>query len=218
MQENKDTLTNESSNYLKIIAKNLNYLMSSKGIGAQNLSNKTGIGIATINNLKRGGGNPTITTLCAIAEFFHVNIGTLTDADLSQTVAYLDNVKPLPLIKYNEIEAYIRKTSFTTKSYTTEVDSPGDDSLFAIEITNNALLPELERGTLCIVSMKENFCDGDIVLVKIKEYFPCFRRIFVGNMGFQFSNIALEADNSCIVEYDNYTVIGVLLKKINRMK
>ncbi len=127
------------------------------------------------------------------------------------------NIKRIPLIRYNDIENYLSKKTNFTSSYTTEVDNINDDSLCAIEITNNVMSPELERGTLCIISQNELFCDGDIVLVKTKSYPICLRRVFVGENGFQFSNISLESDSSP-VEYTDYTIFGVLLKTIKRLK
>ena len=40
---------------LKMIGENLTYLMRMHGIDASRLSSETGIGIATINNLRKGG-------------------------------------------------------------------------------------------------------------------------------------------------------------------
>ena len=51
---------------LKMIGENLTYLMRMHGIDASRLSSETGIGIATINNLRKGVGNPTIATLASI--------------------------------------------------------------------------------------------------------------------------------------------------------
>ena len=103
------------------------------------------------------------------------------------------------------------------KTYSTEVDSLQDTFLFSIEISNNALSLEFERGTICIISTNENVCDGDIVLVRIKEYPIYFRRIFIGINGFQFCNIPLESETN-MDEYTDYTIIGMLLNKINRLK
>ena len=217
MQSKNDFFEEETDNHLKNISKNLNYLMSLKNIDTQSISDRTGVGIATINNLKKGHGNPTIMTLSSIADFLQVSIGDLTDNNILEESSSHGKVKSLPLIRYDEIDGYLAKTFFATKTYSTEVDNLQDDSLFSIEISNNALSPEFERGTICIVSTNENVCDGDIVLVKIKEYPICFRRVFVGANGFQFCNISLESEMN-ITECTDYAIIGVLLNKINRLK
>ncbi|WP_196905849.1 S24 family peptidase [Candidatus Symbiopectobacterium sp. 'North America'] len=109
------------------------------------------------------------------------------------------------------------RPSLLQKHTPQKIDNLQDDSLFSIEISNNALSPEFERGIICIVSANENVCDGDIVLVKIKEYPICFRRVFIRVNGFQFCNISLESEIN-ITECTEYVIIGVLLNKINRLK
>ncbi|MFI0489770.1 MAG: helix-turn-helix domain-containing protein [Yersinia sp. (in: enterobacteria)] len=217
-KNNKTLSDNDMS--LKRIGENLNVLMGLHGVDAQNLSKETGIGIATINNLRRGTGNPTIATLSSIADFFQVNLGSLTDIDFTTAAIPSNNIKTIPMIRYNDLDNYLSKKTVFTGNYTTEVDDVDDvddDSLCAIEITNNALSPELERGTLCVISLNGNFCDGDIVLVKIKGFPICLRRVFVGDKGYQFANISLESDSS-LVEYTDYAVVGVLLKTVKRLK
>lgn len=202
---------------LKMIGKNLTYLMRLHGVDANRLSIETGIGIATINNLRKGVGNPTISTLTSIGDYFNVKVGDLTDNDLRVTGEVSQNVKSIPLITYSDIERYLANKIRSTGTYTTEVDDIEDDSLFAVEITNNSLSPELDRGTYCVISLKEQYCDGDIVLVKLKNYPICLRRVFVSDGNLQFTNISLESDNVA-KSYSDYTIVGVLLKTVKRMK
>lgn len=217
MQDKNIIINNIPDNPLKRIGEKLSCLMVQHGLDTQELSNRTGLGTATINNLRRGTGNPTISTLSALADFFHVSIGSFTDAEVLNEPNPPGKVKTLPLIRYSEIEAFIADVFVPTMTYSAEVDNVKDTSLLAIEIMNNALSPELERGTICIISRNEPFTDGDIVLIKIKEYPACFRRIFIGNNGFYFCNISIGSELD-MIEYDEYEIIGVLLKKINRMK
>lgn len=217
MQPKNNIMYSDTSKSLKMISKNIVHLMSSLPIDVQTLSEKTGVGTATINNLRRGEGNPTIGTLSSIAEFFNVSVGKFTDEDLSKNQDSSKGIMNLPLIRYSDIEDFLYNGEKYTKTFTTAVDNCIDESMFAIEITNNSLSPELEKGAICIVSRNEEYCDGDIVLLKNKDYPVCFRRIFVSNNGFLFSPISLES-NEKLIEYNEYVVLGVLLKKINRMK
>jgi len=202
----------------KKIGKNLTFLMKKYGVDAQRLSDDTGIGIATIKNLRRGTGNPTILTLTSIAEFFQITVGDLTDTDEIQSITPTrKNILTIPLIRYSDIESFITGAYVPTKKYTAEFESSDDDSLFAFEVTNNAFSPELERSSICIVSLKENSNDGDIVLVKTKGYPIFLRRAFVGNQCMFFCNISLDVD-SVPVEYSDYEIVGVLLKIIKRLK
>ncbi|MGX5056252.1 helix-turn-helix domain-containing protein [Enterobacter asburiae] len=218
MQEKHNLIPRDEGMSLNNIGKNLTYLMQLKGIDSQQLSDRIGVGIATIKNLKRGVGNPTISTLLSIADFFNVSIGALTDQllDGEKTIS-ANNARVLPLIKFNETEAFLEKKALHTDTYTTEVDNEEDDSLFVVEITSRALQPELDKGTLCVISRKEEYYDGDIVLLKIKDYPLCFRRIFIGNDGYQFCNISMGTEME-MKQYTDFQIIGVMLKKINRLR
>lgn len=217
MQQQNSTQPEKNSMTLKIIGKNLIYLMKKHEIDAQRLSTLTGIGIATINNLRRGVGNPTISTLSSISDFFGVKMGNLTDIDMEAIKTPPGNIKTMPLLKYNDLGNYYDKKINITNSYTTEVENTDDDSLIAIEIANNSLSPSFESGTLCIVSEKEPFNDGDVVLVKIKDYPLCFRRVFIGDQCLFFSKTSMESDGNTI-EFKEYTIVGVLIKTIKTMK
>jgi len=202
----------------KTIGKNLSFLMKKYGVDAQKLSDATGVGIATIKNLRRGSGNPTILTLMSIADFFQVTVGDLTDTESVQLMTpSRTHILSIPLVKYSDIESFISGSYVPTQKYTAEFDHADDGSLFAFEVTNNAFSPELERSSICIVSLKEKSHDGDIVLVKTKDYPVFLRRAFVGNKCMFFCNISLDAD-AVPVEFNDYKIVGVLLKIIKRLK
>lgn len=216
MQLKYNIMTKKETISLKKLGKNITFLMGKAGIDAQTLSNNTGIGVATINNLKRGTGNPTISTLSAVADYFNVSAGALMETDLSGPSSS-ENVKLLPLINFNDLEMFINNRTTYQSTYAVEVENHDDESLFAVEITSNSLFPEIESGTVCIVSGNEKCCDGDIVLLKIRGSYLCFRRVFIAPAGFRFSNISLES-NIQITEYDDYDIVGVVMKKINKLR
>lgn len=218
MQEKNIKINHEQDISLKIIGENISFLIKKQGMDISQLSRYTGIGIATIKNLKRGIGNPTISTLSAIADFFDVTVGMITDSSILQSRDFsYSNILSIPLIKYSEIESYISKVFMPVAGYITEVDDIKDDSIFAFEVMNNAFSPEIERSSICIVSLNEKANDGDIVLVKIKDYPILLRRVFFGSDGIVFLNLSLEADLTSI-EYENYNIVAVLLKIVKRLK
>jgi len=218
MQEKNIKIDVNQNISLKKIGDNISFLMKKHGVDTQRLSSDTGIGVATIKNLRRGIGNPTISTLSSIADFFHVTVGMITDAYIFQlSELSCSNVLTIPLLKYSEIEDYILNSFIPTAKYTTEVDDPKDDSIFSFEINNNAFSPEIEKSSICIVSLNEKSNDGDIVLVKVKDYPILLRRVYFGAQGIMFLNISLETDSSP-VQYKNHNIIGVLLKIVKRLK
>lgn len=198
---------------LAAVAKNIDYLMCKKGIDGAAMSKVTGLGIATVNCLRRGVGNPTLTTLVSIAKFFNVSLSELTEVDLEKQSGRPSSVKTMPLVKLNEINNFLSNPVGQYETYTTEIDTLKNKSFFAVLINNDSLYPYFSAGTVCIISRDDDPCDGDIVLLKIHNYTPCFRRIFIENEYFSFSSLTLENDSSPST-YNNSIIVGVLLKSI----
>ena len=91
-----------------ILANNLRSLMKTLNIDSSELSKKTGIALTTINGLKRGAGNPTLSTLYQLAEFFDVSIGQLTEKDLSVTGKTARIVYEIPLLILEELPEFLK--------------------------------------------------------------------------------------------------------------
>ncbi|WP_233420509.1 helix-turn-helix domain-containing protein [Xenorhabdus nematophila] len=89
------------------IAQHIDFIMKKRNIDSQTLSKLTGLGIATINSLKRGVGNPTISTISSIADIFGVNIGEITDSKLSELTESEEIISSVPLVRYDELDGYI---------------------------------------------------------------------------------------------------------------
>lgn len=206
-------MKNSDNEALATVAKNMDYLMFRKGIDGAQLSNVTGLGIATVNSLRRGVGNPTLTTLVAIAKFFDVRLSDLTEMDLEKQAGRPSRAKNMPLIKLNEINNFLAGTLEKYDTYTTETDTSENKSFFAILINNDSLYPHFSAGSVCIISQEDDPCDGDIVLVRINNHTPCFRKVFLEDGHFLFTSLTLEHESSPST-YNNSHIIGVLLKSI----
>lgn len=163
--------------------------------------------------MRRGVGNPTLATIIAMAQFFEVSLSELTEIDLEKQANSHKRAKTIPLINLNEIDAFVDKTLDVYDTYTTEVDIFGKKNFFAISINNDYLYPQLSSGTICIVSKDSSPYDGDIALVKINNYAPCFRRVYIEDQGFLFTAISLEQD-AVPSNYKCYTIVGILIKII----
>src|SRR5471030_2128616 len=86
---------------LATIGKNISFLMRKKGIDSAALSAFTGLGIATINSMRRSVGNPTLATIITMAKFFEVSLSELTEIDLEKQASSNKRTKAIPLIKLN---------------------------------------------------------------------------------------------------------------------
>lgn len=216
MQQKHNKLYQSADVSVKKIGNNMASLMKRDNIDAQTLSDKTGVGVATIKNIRRGVGNPTISTLYSIANYFNISVGALTEGHAAPARGEI-KIATMPLIKYKDIELFLSSKSICVENYTTEVDDYSDDSLFAFEMTNNAFSPELERASICVVSGNEKPHDGDIVLLRIQGYPIALRRAYIGESGMIFCNISFE-NEIAPVSYSEYEIVGVLLKVTKRLK
>lgn len=211
----KDFKMSESDfSVMKTTAENLSILMKEKGVDAATLSKVTGLGIATINSMRRGAANPTLSTLSALAQFFGVSLAVLTEGNIEKDRFPLRNVKSVPLVKISDVDKFI-ENGYAEDTYTTEIELSRSESLFAILINNDSLYPQLSNGSVCIVAKDEEPSDGDVVLVKISHHIPCFRRVFIEGDSFMFTPIALEK-NITPSAHSEYKIIGVVLKAIKR--
>ncbi|PHM62138.1 helix-turn-helix domain-containing protein [Xenorhabdus ishibashii] len=217
MQESNNKKATEADTLLSNIAQNIDFLMKKNDIDPQTLSRLTGLGIATINSLRRGVGNPTIATISSIANVFGVNVGEITDNKLYESNEDEEIILSVPLIRYSELDSYITGKIVNINLYKVSINSNHENSLFSVEFSNNLLSPYFDSNTIAIVSKTESFCDSDVVLVKIKDSPICFRQIFVGESGIYFSILGIENEPKTILTH-NYTIIGVVIKSIKKLK
>ncbi|MDC9594415.1 helix-turn-helix domain-containing protein [Xenorhabdus sp. IM139775] len=217
MQDSNKIKNAEADVLLSNIAQNIDFLMKKNNMDSQALSKLTGLGIATVNSLRRGVGNPTISTISSIADVFGVNVGEITDNKLSESNENEEIISSVPLIRYDELDGYVSGKIVNTNLYKLSIQEDHENSLFAVEFSNNLLSPYFDSKTIAIVSKAENFCDSDVVLVKIKDAPICFRQVFVGESGIYFSILGIENERKAALT-KNYTIIGVVIKSIKRLK
>jgi SOS-response transcriptional repressor LexA len=213
MHKTDQTLHKHEHEALVTIGKNITYLMLKKGIDSAHLSAVSGLGTATINSMRRGTGNPTLATIVSMAQFLEVSLSELTEIDLEKQANSHKRIKTIPLINLNEINEFFDKTLEIYDTYTTEIDISEKSGFFAITINNDSLYPQFSSGTICIVTIDDSPIDGDIVLVKINNHAPCFRRIYIEDSGFLFTTVSLEQD-AVPSTYKCYAIVGILVKTI----
>lgn len=208
-------LTHTDSNApMALTAKNLVYLMSQKGIDIAALGEATQLGTATIGSLRRGVGNPTLSTLLSLSKFFNVSLSELTEIDLAHQQFKPNHcAREIPLVKINDLNKFLDQTLTHSETYTTEIEAGQGGSYFAVLVNNDSLYPQFSMGTVFIIAENEDPYDGDTVLVKIGHHAPCFRKILIDGDNFLFSPIAIENDVTPSI-YQNYKLIGVVLKAV----
>lgn len=195
------------------VSANLNYLMHRHETDVAALNKKTGIAASTINALRRGVGNPTLSTLVAIAEVFCITVAELVGTDLSIKANKTTMAFEMPLIKMSEVSKFIEEKLSKYDTYTTEIDTAYSKRYFAITMSNDSLAPHFSMGTVFIICRDEIAEDGDIVLVKIGGHYPCLRKIFIDGNSYSFSPIVMNKEDN-IIMYDHFEIIGIVIKSI----
>ncbi|MBB6586097.1 S24 family peptidase [Ralstonia solanacearum] len=208
------TASDEGDNKpMMLTGRNLNYLMGRKHVDAATLSKEIGLGIATVNAMRRGVGNPTLSTLLGLARYFDVSLTELTETDLSRDPPPSSPAKTIPLIRLGEVNDFLDQKLGRMQTYTTEIEGSGNATYFAVLLNNDALAPLLTPGTILIVARGEEPCDGDIVLVRIGAHIPCLRRIFIDGDSCLFSSVSPDSEVPPAI-YKNYEVIAIAIKAI----
>jgi len=198
---------------LDFIARQLKTLMLKSNISTKLLSDTTGISISAINNLKRGEGNPTIGTLCSLANFFNIAVGEFLG--IESNVETLKQV--IPLNVYDLRHANNRKSHFILNSIMIEKPKNANfNNSFGVVINNNSLQPLYEKGTIFIVSLHQPVIDGDIVVVSIHNNTNSIKRCFLKNNSIFLKNITLSG------EVDKYQrnevkILGMVLQIIQNI-
>jgi len=198
---------------VSVTAKNLVYLMDKHRVDVASLCNATNLAVPTVNTLRRGLGNPTLSTLIELANYFGVSLGDFTEKDLVAESYRGSSARTIPVIKINEIDKFLEKKLEFIDTYTTEIDEASGPSYFAVLVNNDSLSPQFSPGTVLIISSEVQPLDNDIVLVKVNDHSSCFRKLFINGERFLFSSVSLEND-STLFSYEKYEIVGVLLKAI----
>ncbi len=198
---------------LSLLAENLRYLMEIHNMDAATLGDKTGVALTTINSLKRGVGNPTISTLLSLANFFGVSLSEFAETKISAKNKR-KKIFDIPLIELGQLESFLTQKK-SNEFMSSELDTQAAGSCFAIKISNNGILPFFEKGTIFIIDPTKIVHDGDMVLVKFKDTAPCFRKIFIEANSYFFKQIS-DLISQNITKGDDYHIYGIVIKAVQQ--
>jgi SOS-response transcriptional repressor LexA len=198
---------------ISTLANNVRYLMQEFNIDSSELSKKTGIALTTINGLKRGIGNPTLSTLHLLASFFNVSIAQLTETKLTKDKNKSSVVYEIPLLTLDNLSEFLKDNQKYKKTISTEIDMWKPNRCFAIKLTNSAMMPIFERGSIFVISRDMLAHDGDLVLVQFDHNPPCIRKVFIEGNSYFFKPISeIIGDN--ILKMNEFIIHGTIVKAI----
>lgn len=203
-----------SPSNIHCLSENLKRLMNHKNIDVSQLCEKTGIAATTINNLKRGAGNPTLSTLQALSEFFGITMSQLTETSLSDD--YPTSFKPnqeIPICDLHEIDNFLANQNKHKNYMLVDIGQHTRENCFAIKATNNSMAPLFDKGTIFVICKNLMPQDGDIVLVKFSNHLPCFRKVFIEEDTY-FFNPVTELLGKELSKCKNFAILGIVIKAI----
>lgn len=200
-----------------ILAHNLKYLMNKNTIDAGILGQKIDVAASTINGIRRGGGNPTLGTVAAIAQHFQLSISDLTEKYIDGDAVPAKSAHRISLITMKDIPTYLKNPKRAERIMITELGDIHSENFFAVSIDNNSLYPLFEKGTVFIVKKTKQVLDGDIVLVDFGNVSYCFRRIFVESSNYFFKPLTdtLQSPGS---HTKQFTLVGIVVKAIQNFE
>lgn len=200
-----------------ILARNLKYLMNKNTIDAGTLGRNIDVAASTINGIRRGGGNPTLGTVAAIAQHFQLSISDLTEKYIDGDAIPVKSAHRISLITMKDIPIYLKNPKRTERIMITELGDTNSENFFAVSIDNNSLYPLFEKGTVFIVKKTKQVLDGDIVLVDFGNASYCFRRIFVESSNYFFKPLidTLQSPGS---HTKQFTLVGIVVKAIQNFE
>ena len=202
---------------VRFLSENLRYLMKAKGLDTPDLYKITGIAATTINSLKKGVGNPTLSTLQILADFFGVSVGQLTEGEINSNSRGFSSAHEIPLIELGNIIDFLNNCYKPNNAILVELDKQNSSHYFAITLPNNSLAPIFDKGTIFIICKELPVRDGDIVLVQFSQQFPCFRKVFIEDETFFFSPLS-EVIGKDVVRSKSFVIHGVVVKAIQNFQ
>ena len=192
------------SNYddlIKVIGIKLSDLIKSNHTDMTSLSLYTGISLSSLHKLKRGVGNPTLSSIFRLANFFGAPITfffSLNDKEVDES--NFQTISVFDLDTYGTLESdeklFIQKNDL-------------DDIDFCIKINTTAFSPIYDKGMILNISKNSEINSGDIIFVSSK-YGNSLRRMLKIDPN---TNIYLSLDkSSSIDDFNEIKVYGKVIE------
>lgn len=210
--------TNQEDYHLSNISRNIQKLLDANSISEYQLANKLGISVMTIRRVLSGEtGDPRISTLSLIANYFGVSLDFLTEnheAPISSQV----KTKPflIPVLTWEILSKLSDRTGIDFSNWENWyplVPSSSlnlDDNVFALE-SRNSMQPRIPAGSLLIISSIEQPIDGDLILVKSKKHPDISLRELSIDAPKWILNPIIAGSDVWYFDQKDYDIIGVVI-------
>lgn len=198
---------------------NIEYLLHREMIDVPELSNQTGVPVATIFRMKRYDNNPTLSSIEPIAEFFDIDLHELLYKDIASNEYQAKNTheegtKYIPVIELASVKKW--PTNMNAKVYIGMTGDIGEKS-FGLKIDTTSFMPVFYDGTIAIVDPLIEPRDSDYVLCDInKENKPVLRQLFIDGKKHFFKPI--NPNYGDLEHIKEFKILGVIVKSIENYR
>ncbi|MGC1182382.1 S24 family peptidase [Legionella sp.] len=198
------------------LSANLTYLLSQHSLDIKQLSIATGVPAATLARLKRDSGNPTVSSIEPLIDFFRVEMDAFLYEDLSsleyKNKKKMGNLVPISVYSLEEI-AHGRKNAKVLKF----IGAAGitSEDVFGVAINSDVLKPAFQSNSIVIIEPNLKPVEGDYVLCNLSDSSndaPVFRQIFMNGNDFYFKPV--NPGFGEMKHFERYKIIGVVTKSI----
>lgn len=197
------------------LIENLTKLLDSHQINENELAKNLNIPYNTIHRIMNGStGDPRISTLQQIADYFGVTVDSLLKENKTTKVSEKEQIN-VPVFGWDDISQsnFLEKINVNSwKSWIAiaQIDNLNTDSLFALESTRS-MQPRFPLGTTFIVLYKEQPIDGDLVLIKFKDTNAVsLRELIIDHPNWRLDPV-IHGSSPLIFNHDDCEVIGVVV-------
>lgn len=149
-------------------------MMARFNIDETRLSKYTGVSISNISRMKNDpSSNPTYGTLKPIADYFGISISQL----LGEQTLYEGTIIELPLLSVAEIMPWLNNGQLEGDNDIVITNHALSSKAFAFRVKQKTLSPIFSYNATVLCDAKEQYFDGDYVLVHQAEQAPVLKQL-----------------------------------------
>lgn len=198
------------------LGKNLNFLLAQNALDIKHLSVATGIPTATLSRLRRDGGNPTLSSIEPLLDFFRIDINAFLYEDMSDPVwqnrKKMGQLIQVPVYSLEDIGMGRKDVHVLTFISAAGITGP---NIFGITINSDTLAPAFQNNAIVILDPDLKPMEADYVLCTLgraNDVTPVFRQLFIDGSDYYFKPI--NPGFGEMKHYDQYNILGIVIKSI----
>lgn len=197
------------------IESNLDYLLRVNHMDIKELSIETGISVPTLFKMRRGGTNPTVSTLQPLLEFFRVTINDFLFEDMNskefQRKNKIGEFVHIPVYELKDVTCPLKPAKIIQF-----IGSAGamSRSTFGVKANTDSLTPVFHKQSIVVVDPELTAKDNDYVICFLEnDKQAVFRQLLMDGSQYFFKPI--NPGFGGMQAYTQFKILGVAIKSID---